>query len=48
MQHIVVQGNPLKGYTYTGPFADNVTAETWGNNNLDHKHWWTAPIEVVK
>ena len=46
MQHIIVQGSPLKGYTYTGPFADNATAIAWANNNLEgSKHWWTAPLQ---
>ncbi len=48
MVHIIITGNPLAGFTYIGPFADNAAAQAWANNNLEGKHFWTVPLQVAK
>src|SRR5262245_19657920 len=41
---IVVTGNPVNGFTFTGPFDDSDAAAEWAES-LSGEDWWVAEIE---
>lgn len=52
MKHfIVVSGNPMDGFSYTGPFTDtdedaaHEKAVTWAERNADDGAWWVVPLK---
>lgn len=44
LPHIIVQGNPLDGFTFTGPFAGPVTAVEYADDANLKGEWWIAPL----
>jgi hypothetical protein len=36
---IVIVGDPVQGFTFTGPFATHEAAEEWAGSVQD---WWSA------
>ena len=54
MQYIIIEGNPVDGLIFTGPFEDQdeaiELAERRGDRAGD-KDWWVAPLhpkEVIE
>jgi hypothetical protein len=38
---IVITGDPVEGFIFTGPFATHEAAERWAERLQD---WWTASL----
>jgi hypothetical protein len=51
--YIVIQGDPIKGFVFHGPFDDSPFAEEWAMENIvtdsdyDDDDWWVAPLQDV-
>jgi hypothetical protein len=44
-QHIVVRGNPVDGFEYSGPFKNAAAAAAYGNTDPHNEaDWWIAPL----
>lgn len=43
---IVIMGNPVDGFTFTGPFTDTDDATDWVDTYGDD--WWTAPLDTPR
>jgi len=42
---LLVEGNPVDGFTYTGPFDSHEDAVNEAENGADHDgDWWIAPM----
>lgn len=45
MKVLVVCGNPLIGYHFTGPFDNAEDANAWADEYLTREYdWWIAPV----
>ena len=47
--NIIITGNPVDGFTYTGPFPDResaIDAATWGVVETE-ADWWVADLVAV-
>lgn len=44
MKQMVIAGNPVKGFTYVGPFDDVYAAQDWAEQNEVRYHWWIAEL----
>lgn len=42
-KYVVINGNPLDGFTITGPFDDSENALMFAQKNRD-ECWWVTPI----
>lgn len=40
---IVITGNPVDGFKFYGPFADEESANTWGYKHF-FEQYWTAEL----
>lgn len=44
-QYIIVSGNPIIGFKYTGPFADSCTALEWADENIANEYdYWLVTL----
>lgn len=41
---VIVNGNPMDGFTIIGPFIDYDTAIKYADSNLKNEQWWTTQI----
>jgi hypothetical protein len=44
--HILVTGNFVQGFSFTGPFPDSDTACDYVARTHDGGDWWVSPIET--
>jgi hypothetical protein len=44
---LVINGDPVGGFSFTGPFDDHDSALTWAEQNLKD-NWWIASLESPK
>jgi hypothetical protein len=46
MQKIVVSGNPITGFWFTGPFSGADIAAEWAESYYDSNYdWWISDLE---
>jgi hypothetical protein len=43
-QWIVINGNPINGYTYYGAFDSPQDANYWGHNNFDESGFYITEL----
>lgn len=43
---IVIDGSPVDGYNFTGPFESAEHASEWAENNIKEQSWWTAFVDT--
>jgi hypothetical protein len=45
-KYIIIEGNPVDGFRYYGPFKNFARAHEWAVNNreLDKRYWWAIPL----
>lgn len=41
---VIVNGDPMNGFTIVGPFIDYDSAIEYADLKLKHEPWWTAKI----
>ena len=44
IQYIVITGNPVDGFTYTGPFDTFDEAHCWATEFQTGDDWWIARL----
>lgn len=44
MTHILITGNPVDGFDYTGPFDTASDAADYANTHDIMPDWWVAPL----
>lgn len=42
---IVITGNPIKGFTYHGPFGTIEEADVWGHDNFDQSGFYIYELK---
>lgn len=47
-KYIVIDGNPVDGFDYTGPFESEEDAIHYAEFNLAGIDWWIAPLRATK
>lgn len=47
--YLVVIGDPVDGFTFSGPFPTEAAASAWANEDahLAGYNWWTAPLTAI-
>jgi hypothetical protein len=45
-QVILVSGNPIQGFTFTGPFESAAAARQYADENMQGMDWWTACLDA--
>lgn len=45
-QYLIVTGNPVDGFFYYGPFADEDTTIEWANREQDGCDWWPTKLHA--
>ena len=46
--YIIVEGNPVEGFTYFGLFKDPADATDYADRHFFGESWWVTNIEPVK
>lgn len=42
--HLVVVGDPVSGFEFTGPFESHDEATEWAEAEIRTDSWWIAPM----
>lgn len=48
LPHVIVQGNPMDGFTFTGPFLGPLSAVEHADNEKLDGEWWVAPLHPAE
>jgi hypothetical protein len=47
-KYILITGNPVQGFQYTGPFNDPEEAGNYALTSGTEADWWVAPLEDAR
>jgi hypothetical protein len=47
LPHLIIRGNPVDGFEYSGPFENAAAAALYGNTDPHNDgDWWIAPLHA--